>query len=103
MAVITDIAPDILKEHHGLSSQQINSIFGRTVTEEIFEEKTAALDRVAEFLRVTDAFSAAGIKYLPLKGPILSFRLYGDATLRQYSDLDILIEVAGVEQSGSHS
>ena len=99
MPPITEISPEILRDRHHLSPQQINSLFGQKVIEESFEEKTAALEKVAEFLRVTDAFAAAGIKYLPLKGPILSFRLYGDATLRQYSDLDILIEVEALTRA----
>jgi hypothetical protein len=45
----------------------------------------------AELLRILDALKEAGIKAMPLKGPVLAQQLYGDVTLRQFSDLDILV------------
>lgn len=37
------------------------------------------------------AFHARGIAVIPLKGPWLAERLYGDTALRNYSDLDLLV------------
>ncbi len=37
------------------------------------------------------AFNQAGIPVMPLKGPILSFELYGDVGLRQSQDLDLAV------------
>jgi hypothetical protein len=45
----------------------------------------------AELLRILDALKEAGIKAMPLKGPVLAQQLYGDVALRQFSDLDILV------------
>ncbi len=42
---------------------------------------------------VTDEFRRIGIQFIPLKGPLLSQRIYGDATFRRYHDLDILIDL----------
>jgi hypothetical protein len=92
MPVITEIAPEILRERHRLSPQQINSLYGKNVLKENHEEMTVALGMVGEFIAVTDVFSAAGIKFIPLKGPILSFRLFGDAASRSFRDLDLLVE-----------
>ncbi len=36
-------------------------------------------------------FAERGIEVLPLKGPVLAEALYGDATMRSYSDLDLLV------------
>ena len=99
MPAITEISPEILRDRHRLSPQQINVLFGREVIKESFEEKAAALGKVAEFLRVTDAFTAEGLRFIPLKGPILSYRLYGDATWRHYYDLDILVDFTSVSKS----
>lgn len=99
MPAITEISTEILRDRHRLSPQQINALFGKNVIEESFEEKAAALGKVAEFLRVTDAFTAEGLRFIPLKGPILSYRLYVDATYRQYCDLDILVDVTSVSKS----
>jgi len=100
MTLLTDISPEKLRDRHRLSSQQINALFGRVVLEESYDEKATALKKVAEFLRVTDALAAAGIRFIPLKGPLLSYRLYGDATTRFSSDLDILTEPAAVRRAG---
>jgi len=96
MPQITEFSPRILKDRHRLSSQQINALFGEKVIEESYEEKAQTLGMVAEFLRVTDALSVAGINFIPLKGPLLSYRLYGDATTRHSHDLDILVEPSDV-------
>jgi hypothetical protein len=45
----------------------------------------------AELLRILQALEKAGIKPVPLKGPVLAEQLYGDVALRQFSDLDILV------------
>ena len=91
MPVITDISPEVLRDRHRLSSRQINALFGGRIMEEIPEEKAACLEKVGEFIRVTDALREADIEFIPLKGPILSYRLYGDPSVRYFHDLDILI------------
>lgn len=99
MPRLTEIPPEILHDRHRLSSQQINSLLGeRTVTEDV-EEKIAAFEIVREFIRVTDALRSRDISFIPLKGPELSYRLYGDTTSRRYSDLDILIEAAAMSRA----
>lgn len=99
MPPLTEMAPEVLRSRHRLSSQQINSLFGKTVIEESFEEKAKALGKVAEFIRVTDGLNAAGISFIPLKGPILSYRLYGDASFRYFSDLDLLVDASSLNST----
>ncbi|HXZ28456.1 MAG TPA: nucleotidyltransferase family protein [Terriglobales bacterium] len=45
-----------------------------------------------ELLRILHGLEAAGIPALPYKGPALAAGLYGDLSLREFSDLDILVE-----------
>jgi Uncharacterised nucleotidyltransferase len=45
----------------------------------------------AELLRLLDAFAARGIRAIPYKGPILAAQAYGDFTLREYEDLDLIL------------
>lgn len=45
----------------------------------------------AEMLRLTEAFRAAGLTAVPLKGPVLAQAVYGSVALRQFSDLDFLV------------
>lgn len=96
MPGIKDISPDVLRNRHRLSPQQINSVFGDKVISENIEEKTGSLGKVAEFIRVTDALRSAGINFIALKGPLLSQRIYGDATFRYFNDLDILVDFSSL-------
>ena len=47
---------------------------------------------VRMLLRVIDLFSKHRIQYIPLKGPTLADRLYGNVYLRHFADLDVLIQ-----------
>lgn len=42
-------------------------------------------------IKLLNHFQTAGIKAVPYKGPIVAATIYGDLTLRQFSDLDILV------------
>lgn len=91
MPGIASIPPEILRTRHRLSPLQINILFGRNIIEESRDDKAVALERVAGFLELTDALTRAGVGFIPLKGPLLSERLYGDPTARYSHDLDILV------------
>lgn len=47
---------------------------------------------------MADAWTAAGITFLPLKGICLSETLYGDNGLRQFSDIDVLVSANDSER-----
>jgi len=44
-----------------------------------------------ELLKLLNLFENHGIPAVPFKGPVLASSIYGDLSLRQFSDLDILI------------
>ena len=44
-----------------------------------------------ELLKQLAFLEASGVKAIPFKGPVLAVTAYGDLTLRQFSDLDILV------------
>ena len=46
----------------------------------------------SELIKVMKLFEENGVEYISFKGPVLSQLAYGDITLRQYVDLDILIK-----------
>lgn len=46
----------------------------------------------AELLRILRHLDAQGIRAVPLKGPALAQSLYGDLALREFSDLDLLVQ-----------
>ena len=45
----------------------------------------------AELLRLLDAFATRGVRAIPYKGPVLAAQAYGDFTLREYEDLDLIL------------
>jgi hypothetical protein len=58
------------------------------------ENSVRNLSLSAALLNILEALRAAGIRALAYKGPALATLLYGDITLREMSDLDILIDRA---------
>ena len=49
------------------------------------------LSMTAELFRVLDDFAAAGIKVIPIKGPVTSVVAYGDPSMRGFGDIDLLL------------
>jgi hypothetical protein len=54
----------------------------------------------AELLKIMQLLEKNQIKALAFKGPALAQMAYGDITLRQYSDLDILVDEADAYRAG---
>jgi len=44
-----------------------------------------------ELFRVLERFEHCGVRAMPYKGPVLAEMLYGNVTMRQFVDLDLLI------------
>ena len=55
------------------------------------KDSVNALRHAAELVRVKQGLAGQGIEVLPLKGPLLSQRLYGEPACRSLHDLDLLI------------
>jgi hypothetical protein len=45
----------------------------------------------AELIKIVDLFRSHGIQAMPYKGPVLAVQAYGDVTLREFDDLDIVL------------
>ncbi len=56
------------------------------------------LRQTAQLLRLLERFDALGIEAMPIKGPAWGERLYGDPTLRNSIDLDLLVPYEHVAQ-----
>lgn len=55
----------------------------------------------AELKSLLHQFAEQGIDVLPLKGPVLAEKLYGNVTLRPCDDLDLLVRRQDFERSGT--
>ncbi|MDD2612310.1 MAG: nucleotidyltransferase family protein [Bacteroidales bacterium] len=82
-----------LHERHRLSHQQIDRWLGENRSKEFMREKMQRMETVKHFISITDRLRENHIDFVCLKGPMLSFRIYGDASVRISHDVDILIQM----------
>ncbi len=59
-----------------------------------------SLSLTAELLRLLDFFADHGINAIPFKGPVLAASVYKDLSLRQFSDLDVLVNRDDILKAG---
>lgn len=59
----------------------------------------ASLLLASETTRLTGVLGAAGVRSMPVKGPVLAQMLFGDPGRRQYSDLDLMVEPGRVDDA----
>jgi hypothetical protein len=57
------------------------------------------LELTGELIRILDRLEAAGIEALPYKGPSLAAVAYGDTALREFVDLDILVDPSKIDEA----
>ena len=86
-----------LHDRHRLSHQQIDRWLGENRSGEFLQEKMRQLEMVHLFLLITDKLKENNIPFVPMKGPLLSLRLYGDPAVRVLHDLDLLIDKKHLE------
>jgi hypothetical protein len=53
----------------------------------------------AELKKLVDAFESRGIKAIPYKGPVVAQQAYGDITLREFEDLDIILRQSDLSRA----
>ena len=79
------IAPNDVPE---LAMRRLRSAFHQNARRNLF--------LTAELLQVMDIFRAHEIPCIPYKGPVVASLVYGDISLRQFADLDIIVPVRDV-------
>jgi len=88
-----------LHERHRLSHQQIDRWLGENRSGEFLQEKLERLNTVKNFVIITDRLRENSIPFVCLKGPMLSYRIYGDASVRFSHDIDLLLEMPDLERA----
>src|SRR5579862_2095928 len=71
-------------------------IAGSAVRQRAREIAFRNLALTAALVKLTGSLRERGIRFLAYKGPVLAQQLYGDPTLRQFRDLDILVAPSDV-------
>jgi len=81
-----------LNYRHQLSQEQIDAFLDENEAAELPGDKALTLKKLKGFLEVTAALEAAGIAFIPLKGFVLSQKIYGDPSFRFTGDVDLLLD-----------
>jgi Uncharacterised nucleotidyltransferase len=91
LALRHDVMPLLYRSLQQVSPDSVpQEIFGPVRAR--YESQSRQARRLAEELvRILPLFEEEGILAVPYKGPVLAQRLYGDLSLREFSDLDIMI------------
>jgi len=71
--------------------EALSSALRRRFSEEFLRNSCRNLALTAELFRVLEALENHGVCATPYKGPVLAAQAYGDAAMRQFSDLDIIV------------
>lgn len=65
-----------------------------------FHDQTRrSLSLSGELVRLLNVLKAQGIPVLPFKGPVLAASAYGNLSLRQFCDLDLLVRLCDLEKA----
>jgi hypothetical protein len=83
---------EMMYNSHRLSHQQINDFLGEKNSGSLLPEKMELMQQVQEFVSLTDILRNGGIEFISIKGPLLSYRIYGDAACRRSKDFDFLMD-----------
>lgn len=89
---------EILYARHRLSHQQIDRCLGENRSKDYLQEKIRCMKMVKNFLTLTDLLQQNEVFFINLKGPLLSYRIYHDPTIRFWHDIDLLIEEKDIER-----
>lgn len=90
--MLRSLSRQLLKDRHRLSHQQIDLLLGENEAPKYMQEKIKGLQLVKNYLDLVDFLNEHGIKFLSIKGPLLSQIIYNDASVRFSHDFDILVD-----------
>jgi hypothetical protein len=85
------LTPVLCKNLEANAGDALPSSWRERLNEEFLRNSCRNLALTAELFRVLEALEKHGVRATPYKGPVLAAQGYGDAALRQFSDLDIIV------------
>lgn len=97
----TNLSREFLHQRHRLSHQQIDGWLGEESGKEYLPEKMEQMQKLGRFLQLTAEMHKQNLRFIILKGPLLSQRIYDDATCRRMRDYDILVKQEEVSSTVS--
>lgn len=91
------IQPSELYTRHMLSFKQIDLHCNTDFSDNYIKESIKCMKMLKKFLIISDLFFQNNIEFVPLKGLILSHRIYKDETYKRSTDVDFLINFEDFE------
>lgn len=99
-----------LAAHHKVLAQLYAALSGELrdyVPDEVFAQLEGQVQEnarrnlllTARLLKLLALFDAKGVKAVPFKGPLLALSAYGDSSMRQFVDLDLLVRPEDVPRA----
>ena len=85
------LTPIFCKNLEANAGDALPSFWRQRLNEELLRNSCHNLALTAELFRVLQALEKHGVCATPYKGPVLAAQAYGDAALRQFSDLDVIV------------
>jgi hypothetical protein len=95
------VTPLLYRQLQHAGSAEIPKEVWSGLTEKARRNTIRTLYLTAELVRILDGFQASGVLAVPYKGPVTAAQAYGDVTLRQFDDLDIIVrqrDLAGASE-----
>jgi Uncharacterised nucleotidyltransferase len=86
-----NLLPIFCRNIEEYGGEALPSSLRRRFSEEFLRNSCRNLTLTAELFRVLEALESRGVCATPYKGPVLAAQAYGDAAMRQFSDLDIIV------------
>ena len=91
LAMRHDVMPLLFRNLQRVCPDSVPKDILRALRARYHEQGARARRRAEELVRILALFEEQGITAVPYKGPTLAQRLYGDLSLREFGDLDIMI------------
>jgi hypothetical protein len=93
------LTPVFCRNFEAQAGEALPSSWRQRFNQEFLRNCCRNLALTAELFRVLQALESRGVCATPYKGPVLGAQAYGDAALRQFSDLDIIVPQRQIVQA----
>jgi hypothetical protein len=93
------VLPVVYKNMRTFSADQIDDSVMTALKKKSMQSTGHSLKLSSELVRIAGILNEQEIRFLSLKGPLLSLALFGDMNIRISKDLDLMIDLADLERT----
>src|SRR3984957_4467225 len=93
------VTPLLGRNLQALAGDRISAVILKRLKDVCRANTIRSLFLSAELTKILELFRARGIQAIAYKGPALAVQAYGDVTLRQFEDLDIIIRQSDLQKA----